>query len=61
MKAALADTGVSVPVLLEKFRLPFWLKLAFTAYMTVLLPVYLRNYGPTNFVYFCVPSILRFS
>jgi len=55
---ALADTGLAAPVLPEKLRLPFWLKLAFTAYMAVLLPVYLRNYGPTNFVYFCDASLL---
>lgn len=28
-------------------------KLAYTAFMAVLVPVYLRNYGPTNFLYFC--------
>ena len=34
-------------------RLPLWLKLAYTAFMAVLLPVYWANYGPTNFLYFC--------
>ena len=34
-------------------RIPLWLKLAYTAFMAVLVPVYLRNYGPTNFLYFC--------
>jgi hypothetical protein len=33
--------------------IPFWLKLAFTAFMFVLVPVYWANYGPTNFLYFC--------
>jgi hypothetical protein len=33
--------------------LPLWLKLAFTAFMAVLIPVYWQNYGPTNFLYFC--------
>lgn len=28
-------------------------KLAFTAFMAVLVPVYWREYGPTNFLYFC--------
>ena len=32
---------------------PLWLKLAFTAFMAVLVPVYTINYGPTNFLYFC--------
>jgi hypothetical protein len=34
-------------------RLPLWLKLAYTAFMAVLVPVYWRYYGPTNFLYFC--------
>ena len=34
-------------------RIPLWLKLAYTAFMAVLVPVYLGNYGPTNFLYFC--------
>jgi hypothetical protein len=38
---------------LEKRRVPMWLKLAYTAFMMVLVPVYWMNYGPTNFIYFC--------
>jgi hypothetical protein len=34
-------------------RIPLSLKLAFTAYMAVLVPVYLHYYGPTNFLYIC--------
>jgi hypothetical protein len=34
-------------------RVPLGLKLAFTAFMAVLVPVYLHFYGPTNFLYFC--------
>jgi hypothetical protein len=34
-------------------RLPFALKLAYTGYMAVLIPVYWHYYGPTNFLYFC--------
>lgn len=34
-------------------RIPLWLKLAYTAFMAVLVPVYLYYYGPTNFLYFC--------
>ena len=29
------------------------LKLAYTAFMAVLVPVYWYYYGPTNFLYFC--------
>jgi hypothetical protein len=34
-------------------RVPLSLKLAYTAYMAVLIPVYWHYYGPTNFLYFC--------
>jgi len=39
-------------------HLPLWLKLAYTAFMMVLVPVYLANYGPTNFFYFCDVALL---
>jgi hypothetical protein len=32
---------------------PLWLKLLFTGFMAVLVPVYSMSYGPTNFLYFC--------
>ena len=34
-------------------RIPRWLKLAYTAFLLVLVPTYWVNYGPTNFLYFC--------
>jgi hypothetical protein len=34
-------------------RIPFAVKLAFTAFMAVLVPVYWTKYGPANFLYFC--------
>lgn len=38
----------------EKAQLiPTWLKLAYTAFMAVLIPVYWYHYGPSNFLYFC--------
>lgn len=39
-------------------RLPLWLKLLFTAFLLVMVPVYWLNYGPTNFLYFCDVSLL---
>jgi hypothetical protein len=39
-------------------RLPLWLKLVYTAFMAVLVPVYWANYGPTNFLYFCDMALL---
>jgi hypothetical protein len=34
-------------------RVPLGLKLAYTLFMVVLVPVYWHFYGPTNFLYFC--------
>lgn len=34
-------------------RIPLGLKLAYTGFMEVLVPVYWHHYGPTNFLYFC--------
>lgn len=34
-------------------RIPLWLKIAYTAFLAVMIPVYWLNYGPTNFLYFC--------
>jgi hypothetical protein len=39
-------------------RVPLWIKLAYTAFMAVLIPVYWANYGPTNFLYFCDVALL---
>lgn len=33
--------------------IPIWLKITYTVFVTVLVPVYWINYGPTNFLYFC--------
>jgi hypothetical protein len=42
----------------SKGRIPVWLKVAYTAFMAVLIPVYLYDYGPTNFLYFCDVALL---
>lgn len=42
----------------EPTRLPLALKLAFTGFMAVLVPVYWVNYGPTNFLYFCDMALI---
>ncbi len=38
--------------------IPLWLKIAYTAFMAVLIPVYWYHYGPTNFLYFCDLALL---
>jgi hypothetical protein len=37
----------------QSARIPLAIKLAYSAFMAVLIPVYLHYYGPTNFLYFC--------
>jgi len=39
-------------------RIPLSLKLAYSAFMVVMIPVYWANYGPTNFLYFCDVALL---
>jgi hypothetical protein len=39
-------------------RLPLTLKLGYTAFMAVLVPVYWMSYGPTNFLYFCDMALI---
>jgi len=39
-------------------RLPLAFKLAYTAFMAVLIPVYWYYYGPTNFLYFCDMALI---
>src|SRR5258707_15374437 len=37
---------------------PLWLKLVYTAFTAVLIPVYWYYYGPTNFLYFCDVALI---
>lgn len=39
-------------------RVSLWLKFAYSAFMAVLVPVYLYYYGPTNFLYFCDVALI---
>src|SRR5207302_11030656 len=34
-------------------RLPWWLKISWTVWLLVWAPLYWRQYGPQNFLYFC--------
>jgi hypothetical protein len=38
--------------------IPLWVKIAFTAFVVVLVPFYWKEYGPTNFLYFCDVALL---
>lgn len=39
-------------------KLPMALKVIYTAFVAVLVPVYWSNYGPSNFLYFCDMALL---
>src|SRR5262245_11884322 len=39
-------------------RIPLWLKVLYTAFVAVLVPVYLYYYGWTNFLYFCDVALI---
>jgi len=51
-------TTSTQPLAQASNRIPLWLKLAYTAFMAVLIPAYWQNYGPTNFLYFCDVSLM---
>jgi len=51
-------TDVNIALSQAGNRVPLWLKLAYTAFMAVLVPVYWHYYGPTNFLYFCDVALL---
>ena len=38
--------------------IPLWLKIAYTAFVCVLVPYYHHAYGPLNFLYFCDVALL---
>ena len=48
------DPSAAVP----RSRIPLALKVAYTAFVAVLVPVYWRHYGPGNFCYFCDIALL---
>lgn len=37
---------------------PMWLKVIYTIFMLVMIPVYWHYYGPTNFLYFCDVALI---
>jgi hypothetical protein len=43
---------------LRRGRIPLWVKIAYTAFVCVLVPHYWHDYGPTNFLYYCDVALL---
>src|SRR5215467_7500962 len=42
----------------ETSKVPLWLKVAYTIFVSVLVPVYWTNYGPSNFLWFSDVALL---
>ena len=43
---------------LRQRKIPLVVKVVVTAFLTVLAPVYLHSYGPTNFLWFCDAALI---
>ncbi len=43
---------------IEKPKIAIAVKVLFTVFMLVLVPIYLKDYGPTNFLYFCDVALI---
>lgn len=39
-------------------RISLWVKLSYTGFVCILVPHYLRSYGPTNFLYYCDVALI---
>jgi hypothetical protein len=57
-KAAVTTQAIPAPPALRRRTIPLWVKVVYTAFVAVLVPFYLLEYGPTNFLYFCDVALL---
>ena len=46
------------PVAVQQHKIPLAAKVAGTAFLAVLVPIYLHTYGPTNFLWFCDAALI---
>ena len=46
------------PVVVQPRKIPLAAKVAVTAFLAVIVPVYLHTYGPTNFLWFCDAALM---
>lgn len=53
-----SPASVEAPEARPKRLVPLAAKAGFTAFLCVMIPIYLRDYGPTNFLYFCDVALL---
>jgi hypothetical protein len=50
--------SIAAAVAQSSARVPFYVKIVFSVFMAVLVPVYAYWYGPTNFLYLCDVSLI---
>src|SRR5450432_4375524 len=53
-----ATVAAGKPVAVQPPKIPLAAKVTVTAFLAVLLPVYLHTYGPTNFLWFCDTALI---
>jgi hypothetical protein len=58
MKHHPATESLPPALLTASPKFPLWLKISYTLFMTVLIPVYWYYYGVSNFLFFCDLAIL---
>ena len=51
-------SAVGLPGIVRPRKIPLAAKLTATAFLAVLVPVYLNAYGPTNFLWFCDAALI---
>jgi hypothetical protein len=58
MDASGQEKTMGLPLSRPSHRIPLWLKVGYTAFVAVLVPVYWYHYTPVNFLYFCDVALL---
>ena len=56
--AAMVTAVAGAPVAVPPQKIPLVAKLVVTVFLAVLVPVYLKTYGPTNFLWFCDAALV---
>jgi len=55
--SVIAATAVEAGVV-QEHKIPLAAKVAGTAFLAVLVPIYWHTYGPTNFLWFCDAALI---
>src|ERR1700689_510738 len=58
MKSEAPATVVRKPITVQQRKIPLAAKISVTAFLAVLVPVYLHTYGAANFLWFCDAALI---